>query len=194
MENEKLDANDLLKKATQKHGIHLNILVAETFLWASPKVHSYLVEENGIGAFFPNIRRYRAGEGEKKGQVINGVRLDDNSYANHAIKRSIGIVRENLIGFESCHIWPLSCYDELCHTAVANLILLPRALAGLTDHDEEIQATLKYRSFELYGWYPKEQNEPLKPPSYPTNWLLPYEFTPQVEKALRRRRADVLKR
>ena len=194
MASEKIDADDLLKRATKKHNIHLNVLVAETSLWASPKVHFYLVEENGVGTFFPNVRRYRAGEGEKKGQVINGIRLDDNSYANHAIKRSIGIARENLKGFESCHIWPLSCYDELCHTVIANLVLLPRALAGLTDHDEEIQDTLKYRSFELYGWYPKNQKEPLKPSSYPTNWLSPYEFTPQVEKALHRRKASILKK
>ncbi|HWQ55093.1 MAG TPA: hypothetical protein VN442_15505 [Bryobacteraceae bacterium] len=46
-------------------------------------------------------------------------------------------------GFQNCavcHIWPNSCYDERYHTCVANLVLLPSALASLTDFDPQVRA------------------------------------------------------
>jgi hypothetical protein len=183
------DAAAMLRAACARHEIHLSVLVAETGLWASPEVHRRLTAENGTGTFFPNMRRYRAGQGEQRGGRVGEVRLDDNSYANHAIKRAVGIARERLVGFEACHIWPLSCYDERYHTAVANLVLLPRALAGLSDHDEEIRAALQFRAFELYGWYPSDASAPVRPTFYPTEWRAPEPFSSAVERALAGRRS-----
>jgi len=106
------------------------------------------------------------------------VRLDDNTYANVALKRAIGNAT-TFVGFETCHIWPLSCYDVRYHTLVPNLVLLPRAIAGLTDHDEHVQECLQYRAFELFGWYPgresedpakKPANPPARPDKYADNW------------------------
>jgi hypothetical protein len=183
------DAATLLREATVRHNIHLGVLVAETGLWAHPDVHRYLVRENTTGAFFPHIRRYRAGQGEKPTQQIGNLYLDNNSYANNAIKRALGISRESLIGFEACHIWPRTCYDERYHTAIANLVLLPRALAGLSDHDTEIERVLQYRAYELYdGWYPKDREAPTKPDVYPTFWREPLPFTRVLSSALARRR------
>lgn len=112
-------------------------------------------------------------KGEKRGQILDGIRLDDNSYANVALKRALGLHRLQLEGFEACHIWPRTCYDQRFHTVIANLVLLPRALAGLTDHDLEIQASLQYRAFELYGWFPKGTPIPRKPSFYPSHWRDP---------------------
>jgi hypothetical protein len=53
------------------------------------------------------------------------------------------------------------------------MVLLPRSLAALSDHDAEIQASLKYRAYELYGWYPEGADIPVKPAFYPTNWREP---------------------
>src|SRR5437762_445526 len=132
----------MLLEAMQRNQIHLSVLVAETGLWAHPDVHLRLLRESGCVARYPNVRRARLGQGEKRGQVVDGIRLDDNSYANLAIKRALGLGRNEAEGFEACHVWPRTCYDQRWHTALANLVLLPRALAGLSDHDQEIQAAL----------------------------------------------------
>jgi hypothetical protein len=124
---------------------------------------------SGSPATYPNVRRAKVSKGERRGQVVDGIRLDDNTYANRAIKVAIGHPGI-LKGFEACHIWPKTCYNERYHTAVANLVLLPRALAGLTDHDSEIQRALQYRAYELYEWWPETEPQPVKPAFYPNNW------------------------
>jgi len=187
MTEQRYDATAMLRDTATRHGIRLPTLVAETGLWANPEVHKRLLILGGSGAFFPDRRRYRAGQGEKRGQRAGTVMLDDNSYANGAIKRALGVSRANLIGFEACHIWPGTCYDERYHTAIANLVLLPRALAGLTDHDDEVRAMLQYRSYELYGWHPAEASKPLLPANYPETWLDPLPFSQAVEGAVTRR-------
>lgn len=182
------DALEMYRAATRRHQIHFSVLIAETSLWASPKVHQLLLEENGTGAWFPNVRRYRPGQGEQARQTVDGVRLDDNSYANQALKRALGIPREKLSGFEVCHIWPGTCYDPAYHTCIANLTLLPRPFSALTDHDPEIQAALKYRAYELYSWKPAEEEAPGKPEFWPTTWLPPLPFTYRVQDAIGNRR------
>lgn len=167
------DAEEMLRAATAKHNIHLSVLIADTALWANPAVHKWLLSKHLTGAMFPDRRRYKAGK-ENRGETVNGIRFDDNSYANVAIKRAIGLHRSQLVGFEACHIWPKTCYDERYHTVIANLVLLPRALASLTDHDAEIQAALQFRSFELYGWHPAECSPPQRPAFYPADWRPPF--------------------
>ena len=125
MTEERLDALRLLAAACKKHNVNLSLLVAETGIWASPWAHRLVLERTGQIALFPKVRRARARDGERRGQTINGVRLDDNSYANHAIKRCAGGNNKVFDGFESCHIWPKTCYDARYHTAVSNIVLLP---------------------------------------------------------------------
>jgi hypothetical protein len=177
----------MLRDAAMRHGIRLSTLIAETGLWANPEVHKKLLTAGGSGAFFPDRRRCRAGQGEQRGQRAGAVMLDDNTYANGAVKRALGVSRTDLLGFEACHIWPGTCYDERYHTAIANLVLLPRALAGLTDHDGEVRAVLQYRSYELYGWHPAETSKPMRPESYPETWLEPLPFSSKVARAVTRR-------
>lgn len=164
-----VNADEVLGSAAKKHGICLATLVAETAYWASPE---WIRSEN-MGLFYPDRRRAKKGNGEQKGQRVGEIRLDDNTYANYALKRALGGGRGKWVGFEVCHIWPDSCYDERYHTHIANLVLLPRALAGLSDHDKAIQAALMYRSYQYYGWYPDGVKEPTKPRIYPDCWRKP---------------------
>ena len=127
MTSTKYVASEMLLEAANRHQIHLSVLVAETGLWVHPDVHNRIVRETGCAAMFPKVRRARMGQGEKRGQILDGIRLDDNSYANVALKRALGLHRLQLEGFEACHIWPRTCYDERFHTVIANLVLLPRA-------------------------------------------------------------------
>lgn len=178
-------ANTELDKALKNTETDLGPLIATTSLWAAPEVHEYLIEESGNGAWRTNVRR--ACTGEKRRTYIDGVLLDDNTFANNYIKTAIGLPIKKFKGFQVCHIWPRSCYNSIYHTTIANLVLLPRALAGLTDHNDRIKSILQYRSFELYGWYPKEQIKPSKPPKYPSNWRKPFAYTERVQNSLENR-------
>lgn len=175
----KIVASELLFEAVKRHNIHLSLLVADTGLWANPEFHNRLVRDTGSAAMFPKVRRARLSQSEHRGQIVDGVRFDDNSYANVAIKRAAGLGK-SAEGFEACHIWPLTCYDERYHTAIANIVLLPRALAGLSDHAIEIQTALQFRALELYGWFPKGAPKPVKPEFYPSNWREPQPDTVNV--------------
>lgn len=106
MTERRYDASAMLRDAATRHGIRLSTLIAETGLWANPEVHKKLLTAGGSGAFFPDRRRCRAGQGEQRGQRAGAVILDDNTYANGAIKRALGVSRTDLLGFEACHIWP----------------------------------------------------------------------------------------
>lgn len=176
----KIVASELLVEAVKRHNIHLSLLVADTGLWVNPEFHHRLVRDTGSAAMFPMVRRARIGQGEQRGQFDNnGVRFDDNSYANRAIKSAAGLGK-SAVGFEACHIWPLTCYDERYHTAIANIVLLPRALAGLSDHAIEVQTALQYRALELYGWFPEKMPQPVKPEFYPSKWREPQPDTLNV--------------
>jgi hypothetical protein len=170
MPNIRFDANEMLQRACVKHEIELCVLIAETALWAHPDTHRRQLETHGAPAVFPHIRRLRSGE--KRG-LVNGERLDDNSYANMAIKRFLGADRSEIVGFECCHIWPDTCYDPRYHTAIPNLVLLPRALASLSDHHLQVSACLQFRAYQLYGWHPIEHPIPEKPATYPDCWRAP---------------------
>lgn len=183
------DAQKMLKATAQRHGTRFELLVAETGLWASPEVHRRLIEA-GSAAWFPGVRRKR-GAAENRGVTVDGITFDDNTRANQAIKLAVGYHRKQIIGFETCHIWPETCYNAECHTAIANLVLLPRALAGFSDHDPVVSAALRFRAFELYGWHPAGATPPERPSNYPVDWRPPEDFSDAVRNALsRRRKAD----
>ena len=122
---------------------------------------------NDYGSWY-NCKYKRAGTGEKKGQVKdNGVKIDDNTYANRAIKLAVleglkhyGLDTSDLKfdRYEACHIWPGSCQNEKYHTSVANLVLLPREIAGLTDHCKAVEDLLKYEAFRRFGFKPDPED------------------------------------
>ncbi len=104
------------------------------------------------------------------------IRLDKNNYANNAIRRAVceGLKRKygvsvepnDFEGFEACHIWEDSCYDERYHTSVANLVLIPRCLAALTDHCTAVRDLLKYKAFNRFGFKPDNEPNPVEPAVY----------------------------
>jgi len=185
----RLDASELLTEACARLGIDLANLVAATGLWASPEIHAALAGASDAPAWYPKTQR--AGAGQKRGTFVGEVRLDDNTYANVAIKRALGLSPRNVVGFEVCHVWPGTTYDPRYHTCIANLILLPRSLASLSDHDATVQRAIQYRSFELYAWSPEGVPLPEKPPGYPLEWRQPAAVTPGIREALRRRHRSV---
>ncbi len=166
----RLNGDDLLElESFKKMENPLMDLIAESAIWVDPS----RVPQHPI---YPNVRR--GYHDEKKKTEIAGIYIDDNTYANHAIKRAISknIEFENYI---TCHIWPGTPYDVRYHTQLANLVLIPRALAGLSDHFAGVIDVLKYRSWELYGFYPAGENQPQKPSYYPEKWR-PFEEDDEI--------------
>ena len=118
----------------------------------------------------------RARVGQKRREVIGNITLDDNTYANSAIKYAIleglekyGIHKRDkqiFKGFEACHIWPNTCIDARYHTSVANLVLIPREIAGLTDHCDAVVELLKYEAWKRFGFKPEEEDVPQRPKYY----------------------------
>lgn len=164
----RINGADLLREQAERLGIDLSILVARTALWAPYEAHQLC----GGKAKNPNVRRKKPNDIETE-----GVRLDSNNYPNAqmkaAMKQYFNIVPE---GYETCHVWDRSCYDVRCHTCFANLVLLPRAVAALSDYDEHIKAVLRYRAYELFNWKPEGKDVPEKPANYPSDW-----FDPSIE-------------
>lgn len=123
---------------------------------------------NAFGSWF-NCKYRRAKNGEQRRETTNDdIILDDNTKANYAIKKAVlkglekyGIHKTDIKifkGFEACHIWEKTCYDERYHTSVANLVLIPREIAGLTDHCDAVKELLKYESFNRFGFLPNVDN------------------------------------
>jgi hypothetical protein len=132
---------------------------------------------NQEGAWYHHTIR-RARPKEKCRTIVDNIYLDDNTYANKAIKTAVltGLktnkqygslyVGAKFTGYESCHIWDKTCYDERYHTSVGNLVLLPRTIASLTDHCDEVKKLLKYEAWIRFGFIPQDEAEPQKPKYY----------------------------
>lgn len=179
----KIDGNDELNKALEELNIDLGKLIALTSIWANPKVFDSLREQKQYGFWYLNIRRSRH-KGEARRQTINGILLDDNSKAKQAIKLATGV--KEITNYNACHVYPKSCYDEKYYTCIANIVLIPVPLAGLTDHHPEIIEILKYKAFELFNWY--IGSPPLKPIKYPSIWKDPADFSETVAHSIKRRK------
>ena len=80
--------------------------------------------------------------------------------------------------YMTCHIWDDVKVPEV-FSAVANVVLLPSVIGGLSDHCNEVIQLLQYRAFELYNWYPDIREVPVKPDHYDTlEWQYPKDVDP----------------
>ena len=165
----KIDAKQELIAVLEQTNVDIAQLVAKCAIFAPPDVVTpKIVDRSAL--LYPKVRRGRntSKNKEKRGSIINGVRIDDNTYANRGIKKILG--NYDFKNYEVCHIWPNTATDERYYSMIPNLVLLPRAIAGLTDHLESIQQILQYRAFSLYRWKPDEVEEPIEPLNYPNDW------------------------
>ena len=162
-------------------------LIAQSAIFCSKEVFDKVKagelgskENLGVGNEFGAWYHYtlqRARHDEKRREYKDAVvRFDDNTYANTAIKTAVlkglshygihGGSKQLFRGFEVCHIWPETCYDARYHTSVGNLVLLPREIAGLTDHCMAVEELLKYEAWKRFGFKPAEAEVPAKPKNY----------------------------
>ncbi len=93
------------------------------------------------------------------------------------------------------HIWGDS-KNAATYTALWNLCATPAFLAKTTDgsnHPEVVRA-LRYRAFELYGFFPAGESQPVPPEGYESlSWAPAPEQVPKLEVVLRSRLAKAPK-
>lgn len=164
-----LTGEEIQTAAAEKLNIDFASLIALSSIWAPVEEHLAAQNEQGSFARVPNCRRRR--HFEPRGEV-DGIIYDDNTRPNSQMKsvakKYYGV---SLKDFTVCHVWPDTCYDARYHTCFANLVCIPAAIHSLTDFDAHVEACLKYRAYELYGWMPDDKDAPAKPENYPTEWL-----------------------
>ena len=151
----------------------LGRLIAQTAIWVPKEMHDSCKNGNCYAAN-SNVKR-------GKGKIRSGfdprypdVRLDSNCYPKSQMVSALkSVYKLTVKNYHLCHIWKDTCHDPRYHTCYANLVMLPSALASLTDYDDWVQDVLKYRAWELYGWHPEESSRPKKPKNYPKDWAYP---------------------
>ena len=165
-------------------------LVAQNALFASKHVVQ-LVKEGKLGtknnkdnayASWDNCDHIRAINTKKNVPVkdINNkdCRADDNCYANRFIKQAVveSFKRKygydmlmptylNLTNYEACHVWDKPD-DSRYYASIMNLVLLPSALAQLSDDNEAVKKLLRYEAWKRFGFYPDGENKPICPNNY----------------------------
>ncbi|MBG8556073.1 hypothetical protein [Hymenobacter guriensis] len=162
-------------------------LVASTSLWVHPTVIEALRQEDGndTARWFRNVRRARTKNNETVRAYADGNYLDNNSKANIAIKTALGYRAEadKITQFHTCHIYDEQgeAYDPLYYCSLPNLVLIPSAIHSLADHFPECKQVLKYRAYQLYGFY--RDAIPPKPADY--DQLQWHPFVGSTERALK---------
>ncbi len=142
------DAFDLHEQLNESEIDGLISLVAKNAWWVHPEVCKATK-----GAVYPMTRR--AKKGEKSGTVVaNGIRVKDNSQAQQAFFPALGKRPEDFENFKLCHIYDSKAggLEEGHFTNLANMVLLPQALASLSEFGPINQA-LRWHSYELYDHY-----------------------------------------
>ena len=109
-------------------------------------------------------------------ELSKDVKADDNTYANQYIKKAVLASFKDRFGglgtsfycfrdYEACHIWDLPD-DRRYYASIANLVLLPRSIAGLSDHNNDVKDLLKYEAFQRFKFVPDGEKEPNAPSFY----------------------------
>ncbi|MBL7543171.1 MAG: hypothetical protein JNL11_05110 [Bdellovibrionaceae bacterium] len=146
----------LQKLITDDRFSNLSSLIAKYTLFTHPNIVEQTKNEN----IFQIIRDLK-----NRGKIseYNGIMLMacDNTGPQHAFEWANGGIKKTDIQIN--HIYALS-KDVKSYTSLANLCATPAFLAKLTDTDDEIKNLLRYRAFELYGYY--IGSPPTKPENY----------------------------
>jgi hypothetical protein len=150
-----------IEDLTSHHEL-LAAIVAKTSWLPHPKTVAHF-----NGAIFPTLRYKRGFERfapvESNGTVIG--MYDDNATPEWALFWSHGLTGVRSKGWTIAHVWPAS--DDIhAYTHLANLAMVPEALASLTDKNGPLTAFLRWHSWDVYGWRPQTVGDVAKPNGY----------------------------
>lgn len=148
---------------SKKYSDVLYELIAQSAIFASPEVVKKLMSATNPHACWYNNPSYIRDQKNKDKPTTdrNGISCigDNNTKANQAIKRAllqsysdINIAPiASFVNYTACHIVQNSTDDVNYYTSIPNIVLLPSAIAGLSDFLPDVQALLDYHAFQLYG-------------------------------------------
>ena len=142
-------------------------LVVQSSFWVKKEIFDFVTKNNGVdapGVFYPlTIRKQGAelqGSSPQWKEISDGKRfLDLNHKPQNAL--SYALVGKSFQaafrGYTCCHIYGGGKYthDWKSFTCLGNVVLVPRSLQSLTDHDEKVVDILKQISYIKYGWKPE---------------------------------------
>jgi hypothetical protein len=114
-----LDLNELLQHELGNSGLcPIFDLVAQHSWWLSPKVY------REIQVVYPKTRR-KKGLSERRGQLVEGIRLWDNQPASRAFWMALGQDPSKIKNFFVCHVYEASVWEPSHFTNLANLTAFP---------------------------------------------------------------------
>lgn len=147
--------------------------------------HPDTVAQTARRNVFPTVRRRQQREVGTFAEVPGcqgRVMIDDNRSPAVAFEWAHGIRERPDV--QANHVWSRS-QDVAAYTSLANLCLTPAFLAKLTDTDTTICTLLRFRAYDLFGYWP-DDSEPTKPQDYDRlTWAEPLPAVPSLERALR---------
>jgi hypothetical protein len=170
------DLEDLLwETASPRERKVMLDLVASNSMWVSKSVCTK------IGTVFPQT--IRTSKREDRGRVVNGLTLYDNHPAQDAFWAAIGSNGRHFENANVCHVYSERGVQDPQHfTRLANLLVLPKSLASLSDSDVgPVRDILRYRTYKLYGYRGPDRKRPPRPAYYPKVWAQSSELDPQTE-------------
>lgn len=127
--------------------------------------HSWLPNPDVVqampGPIFPSIRNPG-----RRGQIEGDLLLDDNTTPRWALFWAHGDSRvAHQKGWTTAHVWAAP-KDREAYTCLANLALLPEALASLSDKTGPAVPYLQFHAWNTYGWKPANEATPAKPDAF----------------------------
>ncbi len=158
-----LDLEKVLQDDLTEQGLESIIdLIACISWWVNPNVY------HAIQVVYPKTRR-KKGVQEKRGQMIDGIRLWDNQPASNAFWLAMGKTRNKIKNFFVCHIYEESVWHPDHFTNLANITAFPKSLQSLSEW-KPIADVLKYHSYKIYGYKGPKNEIPTTPKYYPKSW------------------------
>ena len=80
---------------------------------------------------------------------------DGNAAINSKFKQLTSM--QKCKNYMVCHIYGGLSHNPEIFSSTANLVLLPKVLAGLSDHCGIIQDLLAHRAYQMFKWYPQSE-------------------------------------
>lgn len=117
------------------------------------------------GPVFPSVRdqKNRVNLGEINGRKVF---LDDNTTPRWAMLWCHGFLQTNHPkGWTFAHVWP-TVKDPDAYTHLANLVMMPEALASLSDKNGPLCRYLRYHAQTVYGWTPNGYADEVMPDGF----------------------------
>lgn len=143
-------------QSLEKDAVNLTSILATNSWLPNPSVVAALPK-----AIFPTIR-----DQQRRGTLEGDLLLDDNTSPRWALFWAHGdsrVAHQN--GWTTAHVWAAP-KDRDAYTCLANLALLPEALASLSDKTGPAVPYLRFHAWNTYGWKPAGEQTPQKPYAY----------------------------